>query len=283
MVDTLSSALAAALSRLLRPLVRLCLRNGLPYPAFADLVKREFVRVATSDFGLPDKRPTKARVSILTGLSRKEVNRVLDLPEPHDAGAADRYNRAARVIAGWLRDPDFAEPVGGPARLSYNGGEPSFYSLVRRYSGDMPPRALLDELLHVGAAEQLGDGTVRLRNRVYVPTTGSVEKLAILGTDVADLITTIDHNLQAEPGSAYLQRKVAYNNLPEEAIAFLRPMAARQAQALIEELDAWFSQHDRDLTPAVAGTGRKRAGIGIYYFEQDYLPEGASAPQRPEE
>jgi len=265
----LAAALAAAILRLLRPLVRICLRNGLPYGAFADLAKRVYVEVAGAEFSLPGRKQSVSRISVITGLSRKEVSRVRDLPSADDAVAVARYNRAARVISGWVRDPLFTEPAGGPARLPFEGEGASFTTLVRRFSGDVPPRAILDELLRVGAAELVDDATVRLLARAYLPATGEVEKLAILGADCADLIATIDHNLQGDADTARLQRKVAYDNLSEEAVARFRLLAARRAQVLLEELDEWLAEHDRDMNPGAEGGGRHRVGLGIYYFEDD--------------
>ena len=269
MPSTPAAALSAAILRLLRPLVRICLRNGLPYGAFADLAKRVYVEVAGAEFGLPGRKQSVSRISVITGLSRKEVSRVRGLDALDDAVAVERYNRAARVISGWVRDPAFTEPAGGPARLPFEGAGSSFATLVKRFSGDVPPRAILDELVRVGAAELRDDGTVRLLARAYLPATGEVEKLAILGADTADLITTIDHNLQTPPEGALLQRKVVYDNLPSEVLAQFRPLVARRSQALLEELDGWLAERDRDTAPAVEGTGRCRSGLGIYYFEDD--------------
>ncbi|NCO57335.1 MAG: hypothetical protein COW73_06365 [Nitrospirae bacterium CG18_big_fil_WC_8_21_14_2_50_70_55] len=269
MPATPAAALAAAILRLLRPLVRICLRNGLPYGAFAELAKTVYVEVAAGEFPLAGRKQSLSRVSVLTGLSRKEVSRVRNLAAPNDGVAVARYNRAARVISGWVRDPAFGEPAGGPARLPVEGAGASFATLVKHYSGDVPPRAILDELVRVGAVELLNGGQVRLLARAYLPATGEVEKLAILGADTADLIATIDHNLRGGAETAWLQRKVAYDNLSEEAVGRFRPLAARRAQGLLEELDEWLATRDRDLHPAVAGSGHHRVGLGIYYFEDD--------------
>jgi hypothetical protein len=134
----------------------------------------------------------------------------------------------------------------------------------------MPVRAILDELLRVRAVELLEDGRIRLLARSYVPAAGAVEKLGILGTDVADLIATIDWNLRCPPSEAYFQRKVQYDNLPSEVMLELRNLTRERAQALIEQLDRWMAARDRDVTPTVRGTGRKRAMLGIYYFEEDF-------------
>ena len=45
-------ALFAAILKLLRPLVRILLRNGVPYGAFADIAKRVYVDVAAQEFGV---------------------------------------------------------------------------------------------------------------------------------------------------------------------------------------------------------------------------------------
>ncbi|HZD54752.1 MAG TPA: DUF6502 family protein, partial [Candidatus Aquicultoraceae bacterium] len=207
--------------------------------------------------------------SILTGLSRKEVLRVSRLPGGDDLGASQRYNRAARVISGWVRDRTFTDASGSPAELALEDEHAGFGALVRRYSGDSPPRAVLDELLRVGAVTLAPEGKIRLVERSYIPTKGEIEKIGILGTDVADLISTIDHNI-LQPESPFYQRKVCYDNLPAEALPELKALAGGQSQELLESLDRWLSGRDRDFDPRVGGTGRKRAGIGIYYFEGDY-------------
>jgi hypothetical protein len=249
------------------------LRNGVSYGTFADLVKWVYIDVARQDFGIGERKQSTSRVSILTGLSRKEVTRVGKLRQPSDQENAERYNRAARVIASWLREPDFTDGEGQPAALPMSGKGATFSELVRRFSGDIPARAIRDELMRVGALEQLEDGRIRLRARAYIPKTSEVDKMHILGTDVSHLISTIDHNLRPDVPEPFFQRKVAYDNLPQEVLPQLRRLTERKAQALLETLDRWLARHDRDANPAVAGTDRKRAGIGIYYFEEPFLEE----------
>jgi hypothetical protein len=262
--------LAAAVLRLLRPLIRILLRNGVTYGAFADLVKRVFVDVAEKEeFALPGRKQTVSRISVITGLSRKEVSRVQQGEAPDDSAVSHQYNRAARVITGWNHDAAFSDIGGIPLVLPFDGDVPSFGELVKQYSGDMPARAVLDELLRVGAVEQNSDGRLRLLARAYVPLGDEEGKLNILGTDVGQLISTIDHNLQNAGSGPRFQRKVAYDNLPEEVLPQLRELSAEKSQALLVELNRWMRQHDRDTNPASEGSGRKRAGIGIYYFEED--------------
>lgn len=265
-----SLVIADAILRLMRPLVRVLLRNGVSFHGFADLAKRVYVEVASQeDLTIPGRKPTVSRVAVLTGLTRKEVQRISALPGTPDPEAGERYNRAARVVSGWVRDPDFTDPDGEPLALTPDEGARSFAELVRRYSGDVPPRAVLDELLRVGTVERGEDGRIRLFARSYIPRTSDADKFAILGTDVSDLIATIDHNMRQGAADPRFQRKVMYDNLPAEVIPKFRKLGAARAQALLEQLDKWLSQHDRDVQKTVEGSGRMRAGIGIYYFEED--------------
>ena len=271
MTQKVTKALSAAILRMLRPLVRLLLRHGISYGTFSDLAKWVYVDVADKEFGVTGRKQTVSRVSVLTGLSRKEVSRIQSIDTPDDEAVVHQYNRAARVISGWLRDEQFNDANSEPAVLPLEG-ENSFAELVKAYSGDMPARAILDELVRVKAVEVEGE-EVKLLTHAYVPTEGEEEKLHILGTDVALLINTIDHNLESTEGVPHFQRKVAYDNLPEEVLPLLRNISREKGQAILEELDRHLVKHDRDSNPEVTGSGRKRAGLGIYYFEEDVVEE----------
>ncbi len=273
MNERILKPLSAAVLRLFRPLVRVLLRNGVSYRTFADFAKWVYVDVATKEFGIEGRKQSTSRVSVITGLSRKEVKRVRELPRPDDTASVERYNRAARVIAAWRRESNFQDAEGNAAPLLLDGPGATFSELVKRFSGDVPVRAILDELIRIGAVERLEDGRVGLLVRAYVPESSEADKLHILGTDVGYLISTIDHNLQADPMGPLFQRKVAYDNLPDEALPEFRELSAKRAQALLEILDRWLAQRDRDVTPTVRGTGRNRAGLGIYYFEEPYKEE----------
>lgn len=265
-------ALNAAVLKLLRPLCRLLLRHHVPFAAFEELAKHTYVQVALEDFGIPGKKPTLSRASILTGLTRKDVTRLAADTAPERAASDEGYNRAARVLTGWARDPEFHDADGQPKVLAPLEGPDSFAALVKRYSGDMPARAVLDELLRVGAVAEHDDGRLQLLTAGYVPRGSEVEKLGILGSDVADLIATIDHNLQHADTDPRFQRKVMYTEFPASQLPAFRKLSAAQAQALLEKFDRWLSEHvdsdkpDEDTLPAM------RVGMGIYYFEEPMVP-----------
>ncbi len=269
MMNDTQSTLLAAMYRLLQPLTRILLRYGIPCGSLIDLIKRAYVETAQRDFALPGKKQTDSRISVLTGLTRKEVKQIRDDVAPLNTDSVARYNRAARVISGWIQDRAYLDGWGSPMILPLEGEGATLTGLVHCYGGDIPVRAVLDELLRVGAVEQLPDARLKLLQRAYVPNTSETDKLSILGMDTTLLLETLEHNLDCSPGDSYFQRKVAYDNLPEEAIPVLRTLAAQHGQRLLEELNTWLNQQDRDNNSNISGSGRKYAGVGVYFFEKD--------------
>ncbi len=273
MDDNQQKPLVAAVIKLLRPLVRILLRNGVSFSTFSDLAKWIYVDTATKEFGIAGRKQSTSRVSVITGLSRREVMRVRKLPRPDVTASTEKHNRAARVIAAWRRESDFHDSRGRPVRLPMEGEGASFSELVKRFSGNVPPRAILDELINVGAAERRQDGKIALLTRAYIPGNIEAHKLNILGTDVRHLIATIDHNLNPETSEPRFQRKVSFDNLPDHVLPGFHRLFNKRSQTLLENADQWLAQRDRDINPAVKGGGRNRAGFGIFFFEESTSEE----------
>ena len=270
-----TNPLHQALFRILRPLARLLLRNGIPYGEFSELVKRAYVEAALEDFTDGRRKPTDSRAAVMTGLTRKEVKKQREILAGEHTGtrAPLHANRASRVVSGWVHDSAFQTREGEPALLPFDGPL-SFTELVKRYSGDMPPRAVLDELLRVGVVTVDGDsGRLVLQQRAYVPAGDSEEMLQIFGEDVSDLIATIDHNLVSEESGQLplFQRTLTYNNIPPEVMERWRRHAAAQSQALLEQLDQWLGPQDRDISGQASDSDSGdpvRTGVSIFYFEE---------------
>lgn len=266
---------------ILRPLIRILHRKGLAFGEFSLLARKVYVEIAEEALTQAEEKPTSSRIAISTGLTRKEVAQL----RQHDAETlvdVARYNRSVRVIGGWINDPDFNTPTGQPATLVLQGSLPSFETLVGRYSGDMPCRAMLRELLQTGVVSQASDDSVTLLTDAYIPQGSETEKLSILATDVALLVNTINHNLLCEAEERRFQRKVSYDNLPAEALPQFKQMVNEDAMALLLKLNAWLAQQDRDHNPQVSGSGRMRAGLGIYYFEEPVQSSSAQQDKQDE-
>ncbi len=259
----IADTINVAVVTLLRPLVRILLRNGVAYGHFAELAKKTYAEVAFEHFQEPGRKQTVSRVSALTGLTRKETKRLLELPTLYDAELDLRYNRAVRVLSGWLNDPEFQNGDHPAVSLPIDGERGSFASLVRKYSGDVPTQAMFAVLARADCVSR-EDDRVRLLRQAYVPAGDPIEKVHILGTDTGELITTIDHNLTSPDHDLYFQRKVSNTRVNPEAVPVFRKLSAERAQALLESLDAWLSEHE--LNDGDEAEGRY-VSLGIYYYE----------------
>ena len=278
-LNHLPQALARAVQRALRPLCRVLLHHGMSYPAFEALARQVYVDVAIREFGLPGKKPSISRASILSGLSRKDVQRLLT-----QGGAAAgtvgpvHDNRAARVLAAWWRDVDFVDAAGHPRALDVADKAAGFPALVRRHSGDMPARAVLDELIRQGAVQRNGDGALEVVATAFVPRRSAVDKLELLGTDLADLATTIDHNIRHGDDDPRFQRKVMYQDMSPAVVQAFRKLSSERAMALLVQLDHWLAARaDQPIPP---GEAPVRLGLAIHYFE-DRVSPGSPARQQP--
>ena len=264
MSENLNKSLYAAIQLIIRPLVRILLRNGVAYGTLAGLARQVYVDVAYNEFPPEGGKQTVSRVSALTGLTRKEVKRLLEMDTMSEVEGQARFSRGVRVVSGWMNDKQFHDSKGNPAHLPLEGARKSFAALVKKYSGDVTVRAM-QMMLEEGGTVSVKDDTVSLVRRAYVPGKDNLEKIAILGTDVSELINTIDHNLAADPDQLWFQRKVSYDNIAPESVAKLKKLSEKKAQALLEMLDKQYSSMELDKDD-VQG---KLVSFGIYYHEHD--------------
>lgn len=265
------SALLHAAQRVLRPIVRQLLRHGVTYAAFTQLAKRVYFQVASEEFALPERKQSDSRVALITGLTRRDVAALRASRDRAPAPELD-VNLATRLIDHWTTDPRFLSEGGVPKQLpleSKRSSGPSFAQLVREIGGDIPPRALLDELVRVNCVELQATRTVRLLKKAYIPASDSPERLEMMGEDVSEFAAVIAHNLESAPHEAFLQQKVVYDNIGDDGLAQLRAELRRLGEAFLRRVNKLISASDRDRNPKAAGGARKRVVMGVYYSQDD--------------
>src|SRR5258708_9586496 len=165
-----AASLHAPLARLLRPLVRICIRGGMTFPALAQLLRELFVNVAEHDFALEGKEQTDSRVSLLTGINRKEVARLRGAGAPVNETPAT-LSRTSAIIARWLAAPEFTDAKGDPLPLprTASAHAPSFELLVTSVTKDVRSRAVLDEWLDRKLVTINDDDDIMLVETAFVP------------------------------------------------------------------------------------------------------------------
>ncbi|NND92512.1 MAG: hypothetical protein HKN42_16755 [Granulosicoccus sp.] len=254
--------------------MRLLLRHGVSHAEFVNWAKQSYVAEAYEHFGIDGKAPTVSRIAIVTGINRKEVKRMRELHSDVDADPG-KHNRAMRVVTGWLQDQEFQSATGRPRALSYGDAQDGFNQLVKRYGGDVPARAMLDELVRVGTVRH-DDGKVTLQQEGYVPHQSEAALLDLFAISATDLLTTLEFNLHTS-GERRLQMSVAYDDVTTDGRDQFRALSAAEGLKLLKSLDKALSVHDRDANPGIRGVGHHRVGLGLYWIEDEYPANGDAA------
>lgn len=261
---TPSRALVEALGHAMRPLVKLMLSRGVTFTYASELLKSLFVEVADRDFRLDGKSPTDSRVSLISGVHRKEVNRLRQALGAGEEIFPEVISLGAQIVAQWMGVPPYVDDGGQPrplARFASEGGEQSFEALVARVNRDIRARVVLDEWLRLGVVHIDELGCVCLNAGAFVPTKGFDEKSFYLGHNLHDHAAAAAHNL-LNVEQPFMERSVHYEGLSEAAAKDLADhSSALGMQALVavnKRALAWAKKR--------AGAGDRRMTFGIYFY-----------------
>ena len=289
--EKLRAQLKEAYRRLLNPLIRILIRNGVTATEATDLIRRVYVDAATTaEFQVSGRRISDARIAILTGLTRKEVHKLRNESDEADLGT--NLGRIALVIAGWNQDPDFTGPYGLPLALRFESpvgsDTPSFTELVKRHSTDISPKAMLEELLRTGLATIDEDRLIRNSGRTYIPSKLDPAAIERLGTIVGRLADTLDFNNQVSDSSlGRYERAVTTDiGLTEEQYRQFNYFLREKSQHLLETIDNWLATQEGRLKvykqPDLRKGKKIMTGIGVYHFlDEEFLGDAQGSDGRP--
>jgi Family of unknown function (DUF6502) len=257
----------AAVRHVLQPLIRLLLLHGIPFQTFCELVKSSYVKVAEEKFRLASKPQTDSRISLLTGIQRREINRLRN--EPVTAiGLSKHASMSALLLTIWSGQAEYLDEEGVPIplpRLANKEGNRSFESLVQSVSKDFRARVVLDEWLRQGIVTIDNDDRVHLCADAFVHPHDIEEKIYYFGQNIHDHLAATVHNL-AEETPPFLERCVFYDKLSaksaEELAAYSRTVGMRALHA-INKRAAELQKRDQGQPAAVY-----RTNFGVYNFSE---------------
>lgn len=259
-----------AVERLLAPLARLCLANGIRYSAAEELLRKAFVAAAQSLQSDLPQHGMVSRIATATGIGRREVTRIV---QERPSRRSVRIPLTAQIIARWTADPAYRSADDAPLALKRQGDCPSFESLARSVTQDIHPRSVLEELLRLGIVshDETGD-LVNLLHSEYVPGSDREELLAMLAGNVGDHFESAVANV-VQDDIQHHDQAIFADELSEESAASLAPLI----------MSHWHSLRD-DLVPAITAcieadrqAGRQqnqRVRIGLYSFSEAEAVKG---------
>jgi hypothetical protein len=261
----LESQIRQSCLQMLVPLAGLMLRAGVGAGEFSDLWRRAFVVTAAGELGAPHRRPNISRIAVATGLTRQEVARVLRTNKAPRKLALKQLQRANRVLAGWYVDSRYSIRRGVPRPLRIRGTGPTFQQLVRKYGGDVPPRAVLDELRRAAAIRTLPEGTIVPKRRAVEYRARSQRDLQDVSRKLGLLAETLRHNVDYP--AATLFEDVALNNRlkPEHYPIAVRRLSA-SAKRFLSAAKQYLDRDERQASSDQRSSKSRSLGVGIFLF-----------------
>jgi hypothetical protein len=242
------------------------LSNNLTYTFAIDMLKVLFVEVADKDFTIDNKRQTDSRISLMSGVHRKDVKRLRELQPGVEDVMPDNISLGSQLVALWNANPNYLNEEGIPkplARFSAANAGESFEGLVRSLSTDIHPRAVLDEWMRLGIATIDEQNFVHLTTDMFIPQEGFEEKVFYFGHNLHDHAQAAVSNVLGKQAS-FLERCVHYDTLTTQSIEEIGELAKKHSMKTLREVNKIAescSVNDKDSSQA-----DMRMTYGIYYY-----------------
>ncbi len=263
---------------LLRPLVRLLIARGITAPAVYAVIKEVYIGVAERDFALAERETTDSRISLLTGIHRRDVKALRE--SPPDAGELARRKTSllATVIGRWQAGSETTDGQGKPRILPrQSDAEMDFETLVRSVNRDMRPRTVLDELLRQGLVEIDNEDRVSLSEGAVVGPADESQKAVFFAANIGDHIAAAAENLQAEK-PPHFERAVFYNRLNVSSVDALETLSRRLGHEALLQVNAVANEQQADDQTTEGPFQRFR--FGLYFYREDDLPPKSAKNQK---
>jgi hypothetical protein len=251
--------------RVMQPLVRLLLRNGVTYPAFAAALKRVFLDAASAELAARNMAQTDSALTLLSGVHRRDV-RQLKRGAP-TAGAPAALGLSGEVVARWMSEPEFVDSDGQPRPLRRGTDAPdagSFDALVAGVSRDVRPRAVLDDLLRLGVAHE-DESEIRLEGSGFAPRRGFEEMSWLFADNLRDHAAAAAANLEGE--NNFLEQSVFVDQISAESAARLQQVSVQAwKQAFQRVMREARQRFDGDAAGTPVPQRSHRARFGVYFY-----------------
>lgn len=271
---TRQSAVLKALARVLRPVARLLIAGGVPFQAASESLKRAYVQAAHRHFG--EQAGTDSRLSLLTGINRKEVRR-LTTPVADEWGPESVTSFASAVFTAWTLRAEWRGPDGEPRALPKRG-EGSFDALVKSVTRDLRPASVLAELERLGYAKAGEDDTVRLVGDAFLSQREFADRLGPLAENLQDHADAAVANVLAD-SPPFLERTLFADELSEESARQLQEAARAQWKRVHDELIARADALEAE-DRAQGRAPSTRIRVGVYVYAEKTGDAAPPPPQR---
>jgi hypothetical protein len=269
-----------SIEQIFESLASLMMDSGITTYDGCQLLRTATVKAAAKRVRNESGRDSKSRVAAITGLSRSEVSRLWKSDGPTRPKKLV-LRPAQRILSTWYNSTQFLASNGEPDVLQIFGGRRSFQRLVKINGAGIPVRAMLDELISLGAVELLPNQRVRAKARIPVQKGFNVESIRSIGERTSDFLGTLTRNLVAE--TPLFEANTGSIQVNPDAIALIRREVANRSTSFFGSIEQLLkNSQTRPVHRAGPHAPEQKVGIGVFYFEKDseILPRNSHSVSR---
>jgi hypothetical protein len=244
-------ALIGALRRIVRPLLRICLRAGVSMAEIRAVLDHAAAQEAESYILSNGKKPTFSSISVITGIQRRYVAQLLSAPKDEgNPPSTTALHRAVRVLNGWHEDPSYLTRVGIPAELDIRGAANSFEGLVRKYAGGCTTMAILDRLIETNTVEVTSRDAegrpqrVRPLQATVAPDVNAVRAFEEFGVIYAEALEMFDANLRSTNPVERIRPYSVAATVLRPNLKVIRRQLKERGESLQASYDETLEPHD---------------------------------------
>jgi hypothetical protein len=255
-------ALLAVLAQLLQPLARLCLAKGMAIQTAEEVLRRAYVNAALHATGEPDNPRLTSRLSTMTGLTRREVDRLRAMTTPTQPTTR---SVATEVLTYWATQSDYVNKKGKPLRLARTGDAPSFEALAASVTKDVHPKSILADMVRLGLViHHEKNDTVALSKDMFVPQGDWPQLVGFMGTNVGDHLQASVDNVLGD-GREHFEQALLADELSHASLQSAKALITAQWRELLTQLGPQL-QALMDQDRALGRERTQQLRIGLYTY-----------------
>jgi len=263
--------MARAAMSAVEPIVELLLELGVTSPEAESLLRGVFVHktrewLAHQGSGT---QPSDVRISLVTGVHRNFVRRILSEPPKIADGREHKSSHANRLLRAWHTDPAYLDTSGKPRDLPEKGGSPSFQSLSATYIPGIAPGVVLDQLRRGRLVQLLSEHRLRVRGRTFRTHGLSLNTITEIGHRAKDLLDTLRHNMDEGDSQRFCESMPTINVEPGR-IPVVRDLISRRATTFLAGIEHELSTEARRSSPVRQNRWIK---VGLTIFQTERRPK----------
>src|SRR6267142_1263093 len=277
--------LLAAFRNLLRPLVRLAVKNAVAFSEFSGVLKQAYVDVAAKQIAASGKDPSEEGISLIANITTTDVHNILQAAGDAKFGvAAQEGNPLPTILNAWHTNPKYTGPYGVVRDIPFSRAEDAtdpytFSQLAADYCPGVSPKELLDELIRTGCVQDVGNDFYRAIKRSYVPDPLSARSILLFARIVHNLCEAAEVNLRAESvgGKGLIERTIyTVHGIPRQDLPAFDKFIRQRGQVFADDIDNWLSDLDKEgIKDGV------RTGVGFYHYIVNEDDERALSKELP--